>query len=122
MRLYHTTTEEAAQAIVSGGFRDATGFYMLSIELTGVWFADRPLGPDEGAAGSPELGAPVLVIELDEAEIADYEVIEEEKPYREWCIPAELANRSKVTVLHIDDDDDYPDDDRFSPSEEESGQ
>ena len=32
-------------------------------------------------------------IDIPESVIADYEIIEQSKGYREWCIPAEIVNR-----------------------------
>jgi hypothetical protein len=118
-RLYHTTTAAAAAAILREGFRDATGSYMFEgLQLTGVFFADEPVGINEGAGGSPELGDPVLVVDIPEAALAEYRINEElseselaelaleigiskEKlaehgplnSFREWCIPAAIVNR-----------------------------
>jgi hypothetical protein len=36
------------------------------LAFTGVWFAGRPVGENEGARGYPELGAPVIVIEIED--------------------------------------------------------
>lgn len=105
MRLYHTTTANAAEAILHAGIQDETGSYGFwnkdePVSLTGVWFADRPLGVSEGAADDPVLGAPVLIIEVDEAAIAAFEMSTLPEVYREWCIPAELANRHLQGVIY----------------------
>lgn len=91
MQLYHTTTSEAAANIGCEGFRDGTGIYGATRERTGVWLANQPLSVNEGAKGFT-----LLVVELDlpDDEIACYELIEVGKPYREFCIPADMVNRS----------------------------
>ena len=91
--LFHRTSKEAATAILRDGFRDATGFYLTEIELRGVFLSDRPLDSNEGAG--PEEDAVVLAIEITAPlqDLADFELVEEGKPYREWCIPAELIQR-----------------------------
>lgn len=113
MRLYHTTTRSAGAEILSSGFRDTTGHYGFTgddgapLELTGVWFANRPLDVHEGAAGSPSNGDPVLVIAVEESEIAAYELSTMPELYREWCMPAEIANRHLLGVIYdpLDDDE-----------------
>ena len=105
MRMYHTTTAEAATAILRDGFNGVTAFfgrYALAgsaVLFTGVWVADQPVGSGEGAAGDPGAGDPVLVIDLDEAAAVDFENCEEGKPYREWCIPAPLATAHLLGVI-----------------------
>lgn len=85
IRLYHRT--DSADVILRDGFRDGEGTYMTTQRWTGVFFSDRPLDCNEGANGS----AVIRVVAV-EQEIAQYEWIEEEGTYREWCIPAQLAN------------------------------
>ena len=46
----------------------------------------------------------MLAVEIDEDLLADYEVIEDGKPYREWCAPAELVNGNAVVVLLTQDE------------------
>ncbi|WP_131811902.1 hypothetical protein [Mycobacterium mantenii] len=95
MICYHTT--DAAEAVLRDGFRDTTGSYMIvGLELTGIWLSNRPLDVNEGTKGDQ-----VLRVKLpDDIDIGDFEVIEEGKPYREWCVPAELINaRATVTLL-----------------------
>ena len=80
--------------ILEHGFWDATGSYMMvGIELTGVWISDEPLNANEGFNV-------VLTIDLsDSVDLTEYEIIEELKPYREWCVPAEILNAG--TVRHV---------------------
>jgi hypothetical protein len=95
MRLYHTTTVEAAAPILQSGFKDGPvnyGALWLDDEPGGVWFANKPLGFGEGAAGDPAMDDPVLVVDIEETAITDCEWIEDDEPYREWLIPAQLAN------------------------------
>ena len=91
MKLFHRTPH--AEAILRDGFRARRG----SCDLTGVWFSEVPLDINEGAKGPT-----VLVVEIPEEDIVDFEVREQGKPYREWCLPGELANRHPVSV--VDDD------------------
>ena len=40
----------------------------------------------------------------DDVDRGDFEMVEEHKPYREWCVPAELINaRASVTLMSTDD-------------------
>jgi hypothetical protein len=96
MIVYHRTRADIASAIMCNGFRDATGPYMTIYEHTGVWVSDRPLDINEGADGDT-----LLRIELRcrESELADYEWIEDEKPYREWLVPAALLNSLMMCAL-----------------------
>ena len=98
MICYHTTDE--AEAILHHGFCDATGSYGLSFEMTGVFLGDSPMGINEGAPGDQ-----VLRVEFpDGVDLGDFELIEECKPYREWCVPAELINARATVTLMSDDD------------------
>ncbi len=99
MRVFHVTDAAAALAILAEGFRDGTGSFMLEdFELCGVWVSADPLTANEGAWGDT-----VLEIEIVESDIAEFEVIEEGKPYREWCVPAAVLNRGRV-VRRSDED------------------
>ena len=51
MILYHRMTADGARAILSGGFRDATGYYLSRVETAGVWFSDSSIDADEGTKG-----------------------------------------------------------------------
>ena len=78
-------------------FEIPTGSYMFAdFELTGVWLGDSPMDVNEGAAGNQ-----VLRVEFgDDVDLDDFEVVEEHKPYREWCVPAALINaRTSVTLM-----------------------
>ena len=86
MKLYHRTN--AATAILQKGFKDGIGTYMTTIFHSGVWLSNYPLDCNEGAFGDT-----VLLIEIPESVIAEYEWIEEGKPYREFLVPAIIVNQ-----------------------------
>ncbi|GMU24984.1 MAG: hypothetical protein AMXMBFR13_50550 [Phycisphaerae bacterium] len=94
MKLFHSTTPEAAAAILKEGFRDTTGQYLTTESFTGVWFSDVPLDEGEGAKGNE-----LLAIEAPDARLAEWEWIEEGKPYREFLLPADVANRFGPPVM-----------------------
>lgn len=56
------------------GFRDGRGTYLTSREWEGVWLSDVPLDPTEGANGED-----VLVIEMPDNVVEEYEGVEEGK-------------------------------------------
>jgi hypothetical protein len=94
-RFFHTT--DAATAILADGFRDSTGSYLFAnFTLTGVWIADSPLDVNEGAKDDQ-----VLALDLpDNMELDEYEIVEDIKGCREWCVPAGLINsHAEVTLL-----------------------
>lgn len=93
MRVYHSTSEEAARLIEAHGFRDASGHYgFLSTELTGVFVGTEPAYERDGAS-SAEV---VLVLDVPDSELEPY-WIEEEAPHGlvrwEACVPASTLNR-----------------------------
>jgi hypothetical protein len=85
MKVFHRTFH--AKEILKEGFRDGFGTYMTGMELTGVWVSDVPLDANEGANGDV-----LLSLEIPEETFADYEVVEEGKPYREAIMPAKVLN------------------------------
>jgi hypothetical protein len=99
--LYHRTTEGAAIRIAADGFRDSEGYYGTEILLSGVWLSDRPLDANEGAVGNALLG---VELNIGDREIAECELIEDGKTYREWIIPARLINElGKIVMAEIRD-------------------
>jgi hypothetical protein len=50
-----------------------------------VWFSDVPLDENEGADDDT-----LLLLKIPKSIIAEYEWIEEGKPYREFLVPASL--------------------------------
>src|SRR5215472_8177161 len=67
--------------------------------LSGVWVADRPLDP--GDFGGSGVETDLLAIDVPDAALADFEVYEDGKPYREWCVPATLLNAGRVQVTGV---------------------
>jgi hypothetical protein len=98
VNLYHRTTAENAHSILIGGFRNADGYYLTDRKWSGVWVSDRPLDSNEGAEGDTLLK---IAAGFTEAELADFEWIEEGKGYREWLVDAALLNAKarRVTVV-----------------------
>jgi hypothetical protein len=93
--LYHTTN--AADEILTGGFRDGEGSYMfVGITLRGVFLAGSPVDGNEGAKGDQVLEVAIPSnVELDE-----YAIEEEGRPVWEWCVPADVINRhARVRLL-----------------------
>jgi hypothetical protein len=89
MIIYHRTGN--AEAILRDRFRDEEGSYMLEdFTLRGVFLSDKPLDANEGAGGNHLLE---VTLPDDCYDFSYYELVEEGKPYREWCIPAEIINR-----------------------------
>lgn len=102
MILYHVTNDKSAESILTSGFRDNTGTYMTGEEHTGVWVSNIPLDENEGAAGGIVLK---ITSALSEVDIGGFEWIEEDKPYREWLVPAQLLNStSQVSQLGPDEE------------------
>ena len=97
MKLYHRTYH--ANAVLVSGFRDWTGTYMTRHEHTGVWFADRPLDENEGAAGDI-----VLVVEMPDVVAESYEWVQD-IGYREFLIPADVANQYGRPEVAVDERD-----------------
>jgi hypothetical protein len=73
---------------------------LASLTLTGVFLADMPVDVNEGARGDQ-----VLAVELpDDLDLDPFELIEDMKPYREWCVPAQLVNEhGAVRMLSQDE-------------------
>jgi len=94
--LYHRTTEGIATRIAADGFRDSEDYYGTENLHSGVWLSDRPLDADEGAVGNALLR---VELNIGDREIAQFEWIEDGKPYREWLIPACLIDELGKTVI-----------------------
>lgn len=67
--------------------------------LTGVWVSDEILTEHEGAGGCTMLQ---IVIKISRKDLAFYEVKEDGKPFREWCIPAKMLNCGAISVFTKD--------------------
>jgi len=95
MRLYHRTS--AANTILTRGFKDSSDAYRMNSCYRGVWVSDSPVDAHDATDGDE-----VLVIEIPESAIAEYEWVEEGVDYREWIVPAELLNRLGVVEMMKD--------------------
>lgn len=111
LKLYHVATYSNAERILADGFHDPQGSLGLIAEealwrpysLKGVTFLQRP-------TRDRDRDTAILVIDPPEEVIAQFELIEEDEQdvkegYREWCIPAEVANRyfTDRTIYHASD-------------------
>lgn len=96
MKTYHRTSDDAARAILSEGFRDSTGFYGTPNRYTGVWLSDQPLDSNEGTQEGPVLE---VTLALTEEAMARYEWVQEQLHYREWLMPAALINQHSSVRL-----------------------
>jgi len=69
----------------------------------GVYLSDYPLDCNEGAKGWQLLE---VTLPDDCCDFSYYELVEEEKPYREWFIPAEIIKRfGSIRLLSIEEED-----------------
>jgi hypothetical protein len=97
MRLYHVTDRDTAEKILDQGFEDSEVLHDNEELQIGVWLSDRCLLDEEDVG--PRLG-PVadvaLQIELPEEAVEPYERLEEGKPYREFCVPADIVNEREI--------------------------
>jgi hypothetical protein len=97
MRLYHVTDRGSAERILSDGFEDAEVLHDDSELLVGVWLADRCLAGEDDVG--PRLG-PVadvaLWIDLPTDAVDPYERTDPRKPYREFCVPADVVNDHQI--------------------------
>ena len=75
---------------------------MTGIMHKGVWLSDRPLSFFEGAKGDG-----LLSLTITDDVLAQYEWIEEEKPYREFLFPAKIVNQHGPPELVDEDDYDW---------------
>jgi len=91
---YHRTSRENARSILRNGFRDGKGRYLTAKIWKGVWVSNRPLDSNERAEGDA-----LLEIRVPESEVTPFEWAEEEKPYREFLVPARVLNEKAITVL-----------------------
>ena len=101
MILIHRTGPESAADILKNGFVDGPAYTELA-DIAGVFLSDRPLDSNESANGGVLLE---VQIGLHEADLADFELVEDDKPYREWCVPAALVNRAAACRI-VDSDED----------------
>ncbi len=107
LTLFHRTTVAEARAIVKEGFEDQEWDFGLrdvrtgeDVTVTGVWIADRPLGPDEGLEGDAVLE---VRLEVEDDELRPFELEGMFWDARVWVAPAEwVTQHSKVRFLSVD--------------------
>jgi hypothetical protein len=80
-------------------------------KLSGVWLSEEPLTINEGAKGRVVFE---LQTELNYEDLAEYEFVEDEAPYREWVVPCSVVN-SKM-VARVVDDNWQPEGDGWNPT------
>ena len=100
MTLYHRTSTENARNILRDGFKDQVGHFLSDHFVAGVWFSDRPVDLNEGARGETVFR---IVVDVTESDLSMYEWVEEEKPNREWLIPADFINSRKLSIEVIEE-------------------
>jgi hypothetical protein len=61
------------------------------LTLRGVFLSDKPLDYNEGAKGEQLLE---VTLPEDCCDWDYYEIVEEGKGFREWCVPADIINRN----------------------------
>ena len=116
MRLFHRAKAEAATSILRDGFKDRPdptgtnlGFYDQIPEIKAVWFADTLMAGDEGRQLLLEIPDEVAqkvdrtvrmglwgrssLVTRSNIQDGTSEVVEVNKPYQEYIIPAEIANQ-----------------------------
>jgi hypothetical protein len=100
MRLYHVTDRGSAERITEHGFRDSEVIHDDRELLIGVWLSDRCLAGEDDVG--PRLG-PVpdvaLWLDIPADRVEPYERTDPEKPYREFCVPAEVVNEYEIGGL-----------------------
>ena len=94
MKLYHGATRYNANQILADGFQDLTSNFGLfnavtgdPVNTTGIFFSNVVLDENEGVSSET-----YFVLDIPDIELTNYEWLEEGKGYREWCVPADLAN------------------------------
>ena len=94
MKLYHGATRDNAKQILADGFQDLTSNFGLfnavtgdPVNTTGVFFSNVVLDENEGVSSET-----YFVLDIPDIELTNFEWLEEGKGYREWCVPAHLAN------------------------------
>lgn len=84
MRVFHRTTQVAADAILTGGFSDGEGTYMTEQVWRGVWVSDRPLDANENAWGDV-----FLTLTIPSDVFTEYEWVQ-----TDWVIARVLSRRN----------------------------
>jgi hypothetical protein len=105
VRLYHVTDRDSAERILDHGFEDAEVIHDDRELNAGVWLADRCLAGENDVG--PRLG-PVadtaLSIDLPPQVVEPHERGDDDKAYREFCMPARVLNRYGVESIRTLED------------------
>ncbi len=76
---------------------------MANTTLKGVFLSSVPCEVSDGAADGPLLE---VLMGMSEDDLRQFEIVEEMKGFREFCIPAEIVNaKSLVRRLSIEEED-----------------
>jgi hypothetical protein len=98
MKLYHVAPTTAADEIMRHGFRDIEiSVGTTPLWLAGVFVSDEPLAVTEGED--------VIEVVLPESTPLENELVEADKGYREWCMPAAVLNgchRRRLDMAEVD--------------------
>jgi hypothetical protein len=95
---YHRTNAENARAIIDGGFRNSSGYFLSNRIWTGVWLSSMPVDSEPGVEGDALL---MVKLEIDAGELSRWEWTGEGRSYREWLLPASIVNKC-ATVQMVD--------------------
>lgn len=97
MRFYHVTDRGSAERITEQGFEDTEVIHDDRESLIGVWLSDRCLAGENDVG--PRLGpTPDVAVWLDipADQVEPYERPDRDKPYREFCVPADVVNEHEI--------------------------
>ena len=108
MRLYHRTTQDAADNIIAVGFKDKCGTYLTDREWKGVWLSDVPLDINDGPSGDVLLE---INLDMPDHDLSEkYEWIEDGKTEREFLVPAKLINeKGRIRRVSAEEEEYIPD-------------
>jgi hypothetical protein len=107
LRIFHLTSDEAAEGILRDGFSDEHATF---VDMPGVWVSAPVFDP---ASLGARKSARLLAIDLPSDALADVEVrvlgaddepLPSDDRYREWVVPAAVLNRWPVVDLGHPDD------------------
>lgn len=104
--LYHRTLVSLARGILKEGFGDEKwGFgdeehSGRALTAVGVWLTDRPVDPDDGPPGAAVLE---VQLNMDDEELATFEIHGVLDEARLFVIPAKLVNpRASIRISAVD--------------------
>jgi hypothetical protein len=103
-QLYHVTSARVATQILNMGFADGEGSYMSpGLTLNGVFLSNRVLLGPFPCGVTLEVCFSISLDRLDE-----FEIVDGEREYREWCVPATFIKRwARVQLVEVEGPDDF---------------